>query len=205
MTTNIGPIPEWDEWGLLPPYLGDPTDSSRSPYRVSPTDLVLRFGTTVGRRNLLKGLLDFRAALHQIGLSRGFQWVNGSFVEDKTLREVQKGKEPREPNDIDVVTFFHLPDGYSEEDFIREHSNLLDHANLRRQYGIDSFWENLDGPLRHLSRAVVYWSSLWSHTREHQGLFQWKGYLEIDLSDQYDPMARAVLIQKSAEATGESD
>ena len=199
MTTNIGPIPEWDEWGLLPPYLGDPTDSSRSPYRVSPTDLVLRFGTTVGRRSLLKGLLDFRAELHEIGLSRGFQWINGSFVEDKTLRESQKGQEPREPNDIDVVTFFRLPDGYSEEDFNREHSDLLDHTSIRKQYGIDSFWVNLDDPVEFLSRTITYWNSLWSHTRQHQREFQWKGYLEVGLAAQEDLMARAALNRKATE------
>ena len=74
MIANPNPIPEWDDRGLLPPYLGAAGAlSSRSPYRVSLAHLMLRFGDTAARRELLAGLLDFRAELHQAGITRGFR------------------------------------------------------------------------------------------------------------------------------------
>lgn len=60
------------------------------------------------RRELLKGLLEFRSELHRIGLVDGIQWLDGSFIEN--VEEI----EGRHPKDIDVVTFlFKFPDKFS--------------------------------------------------------------------------------------------
>lgn len=66
-------------------------------------DVVMRFGTSGERRHVLQGWLAHRAALHHLGLVSGFQWIDGSFVEDvETLRG-------RAPNDVDVVSFVDAP------------------------------------------------------------------------------------------------
>ena len=182
MTSSLGSIPEWDSSGLLPPYLGSPTsDKGRSPYHVGLTDVVLRFGDTTARRTLLTGLLDYRAVLYAAGIREGFQWINGSFVEDK------RGHSEQEPSDIDVVTFFHTPAEQTQEALATANPLLFE---ARRRYGVDAYYVDLDsGDLSYLVRMSAYWSSLWSHSRNGQ----WKGYLEVTLSDDEDAAARAVL------------
>ena len=195
MLANPNPIPEWDSRGLLPPYLGEagasPDSSPRSPYYVSLAQMALRFGNTAARRELLNGLLAFRATLHQAGLTRGFQWVNGSFVTD--IMQIAN----REPRDIDVVTFFHLPDGHTPESLAQELPELFDRNNNRTQYRVDALFTVLDNDnMRYMASRFAYFNSLWSHTREDQtGEWRWKGYLDLDLSDQEDAVARIALAQ----------
>ena len=184
-------IPEWDDRGLLPPYLGEAGElRNRSPYRVSLTDVILRFGNTAARRELLAGLLAFRAELHQAGLSRGFQWVNGSFVTD--IAQIAN----REPRDIDVVTFFHLPASHTAMSFAQEFPELLNRDTNRMQYRIDALFMVLDNSdVHYMANRFAYYNNLWSHTREDQITeeWRWKGYLELDLSDHEDPVARIAL------------
>ena len=78
----------------------------------------MRFGDTVARREILKGFLNFRTALHAAGLVKGFQWVNGSFVEHTVQRE------NREPRDMDVVTFFDIPEGQTQATMFSAHRSL---------------------------------------------------------------------------------
>ena len=105
-------IPDWDWNGLIPPIRpGTPEEEetapfTRSPYEAELEQLVDRFLVSPERAMLIGGFLDYRAALHQIGITKGFQWVNGSFVE-----EVEDWEEnPHAPNDIDVVTFYYPSD-----------------------------------------------------------------------------------------------
>ena len=195
MVANLNPIPDWDSRGLLPPYLDAAgASSNRSPYRVSLTAMVQRFGDTAARRDLLAGLLDFRAALHQAGLTRGFQWVNGSFVTD--IMRIAN----REPRDIDVVTFFHLPDGYTDEMDVRNQSpEVFDRSRNRDLYRVDAIFAGLESfDVHSLAHLFAYWNGLWSHTRQEEtGIVQWKGYLELDLSDQEDAVARIALSRAS--------
>jgi len=113
------PIPAWNAFGVLPPAQGGLTSAGRSPYTVSLTDLVLHYGTSTERCAIIAGFLRYRAALHAAGLVAGFQWVNGSFVENV---EEQEG---RPPNDIDVVTFYHLPVGSSQASLVAAHPGCL--------------------------------------------------------------------------------
>lgn len=185
MTSRLGSIPEWDSSGLLPPYLISPAlEGGRSPYHVGLSDVMLRFGDTTARRTLLAGLLDFRAALHAAGVYEGFQWLNGSFVEDK------RGRLGEEPKDIDVVTFFHTPPGQTQEALVTAYPLLFNPEATKSQYGVDAYPVALDSSnLRYLVTMSTYWSSLWSHSKNGQ----WKGYLEVTLSDDEDAAARAVL------------
>ena len=144
----------------------------------------MRFSDTAKRRTLLTGLLDFRADLHTVGVLQGFQWINGSFVEDTTYHS------QHDPNDIDVVTFLRLPSGHTQARLNDDNPSLFNPGATRRLYGLDAYTVVLDaGSLPELVRKVVYWNSLWSHDRSQQ----WKGYLEIDMSDSEDATARAAL------------
>ena len=105
-------IPDWNARGILPPTNPQsPTGIDRSPYAISLMDLVLRFAKTPERIGILEGFLSFRQAMHRLGLVRGFQWVDGSFLENIELIE------GRTPHDIDIVTFFYIPEGMTQESY----------------------------------------------------------------------------------------
>jgi hypothetical protein len=67
-----------------------------SPYVVTALEVVTSLGTSEARKTILRGWLLHRAALRAVGLDRGFQWLDGSFVEDKVLK------------DLDVVSFTYV-------------------------------------------------------------------------------------------------
>ena len=194
MVDALGPIPDWDPSGLLPPFIGAPASGGqRSPYQVGLTDLVLRYSDTASRRILLNGLMDFRAALHTVGLRQGFQWVNGSFIEHTMHRSQQ------EPRDIDIVTFFSLPDTLEEPQLMKDYPLLFNPPANKQRYGVDSYFVGLDSTdISYLVRRIVYWYGLWSHDRTNQ----WKGYLQIDLSDIEEATARAALDEADAREEG---
>ena len=185
---------EWTVDGFLPG--NDPADSvsvKRSPYLLSLPDFVYRFGQSVERRELLNGLLRYRALLQRAGLGAGFQWVNGSFVEDV---ERIRG---RPPADIDVVNFIYLPSGVSEMDFYRSNESIFDRDYIKQHFSVDGYSVAMDlsrpESVRFAIRNSVYWYSVWSHTRDRQ----WKGYVELDLSAASDSEAWQVIEGLSAE------
>ena len=162
-------IPDWLPTGVLPPiHDADPTGFHRSPYQVSLLDFVLRFSTSAARRKILAGFLAFRSELHDLGLVRGFHWINGSFLEQIEI------VEGRAPNDMDVVTFVDPPIGLEINDRLE---SLLDHAAVKNQYLVDHYFVelNLPGPL--LVEQAAYWFGLWSHRRT----WSWKGFVQIGL------------------------
>lgn len=183
---SVTAIPSWTASGVLPPInAASPTSTDRSPYSVSLTDLILHFNTSPERQAILAGLLDFRRALHDIGLGQGFQWLDGSFLEDV------ESTENRAPRDIDVVTFFHLPAGQTQASLLAQNRPLFDHRETKTQYHVDAYFVQLDGgaPEPLIARAI-YWYSLWSHRRSGD----WKGYLRVDLAPNDDQAARANLV-----------
>jgi hypothetical protein len=129
------PIPAFTSSGVLPPFVGDtPTDAAQmAPFAVAFSELANRFGSTPRRWALLQGLTAYRAALRATGIAAGFQWVDGSFLEDaETLRG-------RPPADIDLVTFASLPPGVTARDFHDRHAGLLDHRQAKQQFGCDAY------------------------------------------------------------------
>ena len=86
--------------GVLPPV--HPTEAghgpNRSPYPITLQELLDRFSTSAERIDVLKGFLSYRAALHAAGIVRGFQWLDGSFMEN-----VER-LEDRPPRDMDVIS-----------------------------------------------------------------------------------------------------
>ena len=183
-------IPEWDSRGVLPPIYPGVSNTSplRSPFSVSLLDLVLRFATTEERCKILCGFLNYRKELHSIGLDTGFQWINGSFVEDiETLQE-------RPPHDIDVVTFFEVPTGESQANIVAKCPELFDLHSVKQKYLTDSRFVSLTtvvGTEKRLVERSTYWYSVWAHQKS---TFLWKGFLQIDLAPIHDEEARQNLI-----------
>src|SRR5262249_55533228 len=140
------------------------------------------FATSPERRAILQGLLDFRAALHRMGLVGGFQWLDGSFMEHVELLE------KRAPRDIDVVTFLDaLPATFAPT---APDDPGLSHAPAKARFKVDSYLVELDAtPPRDLTLLSAYWYSVWSHRRTAE----WKGFLQIDLAPHEDATAQVWL------------
>lgn len=182
-------IPSWNSMGVMPPLNSiSPVDADRSPYEVSLSDAMFRFGTSPDRCRILAGFLEYRRRLHLAGLDKGFQWLDGSFLE-----HIEK-LEGRSPNDIDVVTFFVMPAGLTQLQLAAAHPDLFPvtptaRVGFKNAFFVDPYWVNLDSPSEHLIRSSVYWYSMWSHRRD----LSWKGFLQVDLSGSEDASAAAFL------------
>jgi hypothetical protein len=187
-------IPNWNSSSVLPPIRpGQKGHSSdRSPYRVPLTAVVERFATSPERIRILRGLIQYRTALAQTIITNGFQWLDGSFMEDK---ETLKGLPPK---DIDVVTFFQLPENKTQNDLLIPHSDLFNHALVKSTYFVDSFTHQLGLPTGPYDvRQISYWYSMWSHRRN--GI--WKGFVQVDLSTADDQVALSLLEQIAREGS----
>ncbi|SMF95013.1 hypothetical protein SAMN02949497_2353 [Methylomagnum ishizawai] len=184
-------IPTWNSRGVIPPINElNPVSVDRSPYPISLNEFVSRFSHTPQRLEILDGFLNYRAELHKLGLTIGFQWLDGSFLEDVELLE------SRAPEDIDVVTFYQLPPNVSQTDLLNKAPLLFPATKSARKafkaiYHTDAYMVCLDTTLQErLVASSAYWYSMWSHRRNQL----WKGYLQIDLAPVEDVAAKAILI-----------
>jgi hypothetical protein len=186
-------IPNWNMEGVLPPIWPgeDGTSPNRSPYPSNLTELIDTFGSSSERFTILSGLLGFRQALYDAGIIGGFQWLDGSFMEDV------ENQHKRFPNDIDVVTFASLPAGETQKTLLAKVPHLFDHAFVKTTYMVDSYYEFLGQPLaEHHVRQISYWYSMWSHNRNQT----WKCFVRINLDPLEDAKARKVLESKQVGA-----
>lgn len=180
-------IPAFNHSHVLPPFLGATlSHAEASPYNVSASELVQRFGATAERRTILSGLLDLRAALCQLGFIQGFQWLDGSFVEDI------EQKEGRAPRDLDVVSFVHSPVGLSAtqtQDMMSANPDLFVKERCKARYHCDPMVINLGKKPEKLVQDVRYWYGLYSHRR---GDHVWKGLLQLPMVSD-DDVARLLM------------
>ncbi|MAY25637.1 MAG: hypothetical protein CMK02_04980 [Polycyclovorans sp.] len=186
MTSSIASIPVWNSAGVLPPIRPSAPGSSpdRSPYVVDLAVLFDRFATSPERMAILDGLLRFRADLHAAGITSGFQWLDGSFLEQV---EALEGRAPR---DMDVVTFLDLPQGLDQRSLAQRQGVLFDQKHVKATYAMDAYFAVLGQPTDQWQvKNIAYWYSLWSHRRD--GL--WKGFVQVDLDPSQDSDARAIL------------
>jgi hypothetical protein len=173
-------IPEFGLGNVLPPFMGGDAVGEfhpRSPYKATMSEVVRRFATSPERAVILRGFIDFRQAIRDIGFAQGFQWIDGSFVE---ACELTKG---RPPGDVDVVSVLHRPQRHSEssawESFIGQYGDtLLDQEHCKQRYACDAYFIDLDIPPAMVSAQTAYWFGLFSHQRD---TFRWKGLVQIDL------------------------
>lgn len=183
---STGILPQWNGVGVLPPVRPEMPGNSpeRSPYRVPLAGFVDRFATSPERMAILDGLLRFRGKLHELGIVLGFQWLDGSFLEQIEILE------SRHPRDMDVVTFFDMPPGENQRSLLQKAGQLFDQKHLKATYGVDGYFNVLGQPVdARQVQSIAYWYSMWSHRRD--GL--WKGFVQVDLDPSQDADARAVL------------
>lgn len=190
-TARTVSIPPWNPEGLLPAVdMASPTSANRSPYPVALTEVVLRFSTSPERIAILRGFLEYRASLHAVGLTSGFQWLDGSFAEN-----IEIGTCARPPNDIDVVTFYRLPAGVTQVDLVVSAPGLFPEdaeevQALKGRYKVDAYAVHLELGADRLVDRSAYWYGVWGHQRD---TFTWKGFVQVDLSPADDAAARALL------------
>lgn len=176
------PIPSFTIDGVLPPFVGPngPAGGAQdmTPYVVTAMEVVSTFGTTEERKTILRGWLQHRAALRAIGLDSGFQWLDGSFVEDK------------DPKDLDLVTFVNRPatihDGTQFVRLMQANANLFIRPQVRASFSLDAFLIDLDASGEAIVNNTRYWLGLFSHRR---GDSLWKGMLQVRLEDLADDAA----------------
>jgi hypothetical protein len=172
-------IPNYEESGVLPPFIGEsPTHpANQAPYKVNLNEFIEHYATSKERIAILNGYLNYRAKLKSVGITNGFQWVDGSFVEN-----VEKIRG-RAPNDIDLVSFAHFPDTIKREDlpaFLNENPDLFYPLNAKSSYKCDAYFVDLALPSEAIVAHTKYWFGLFSHQRTSS---LWKGMLEISLKD----------------------
>jgi hypothetical protein len=159
------PIPKALPVGILPPFLKSPVRrDSISPYQATPVELIERYATSAPRIRILEGLFAYRAELRRAGLSSGFQWIDGSFVEALS----------REPNDVDVITFAPEPGSLSLGD-----ADLFDAEKAKARFLCDAWFVDLSSAASaSLISDVTYWFGLFSHQKLS---LRWKGMVQLDL------------------------
>jgi hypothetical protein len=176
------PIPAFTHDGVLPPFVGPDGPGGgaedMSPYLATATEVAATFGTTEGRREILRGWLRHRADLRAVGFETGFEWLDGSFVEQK------------EPKDLDVVSFLYRPPGISDgtalAKLMRANAGLFVRSRVRTEYHLDFLPVDLDGSPEGLVGLTRYYLGLFSHRRVD---YVWKGMLQVRLEDEADDAA----------------
>jgi hypothetical protein len=171
------PIPAFDHNLVIPPHLGDPTKfGDLSPFSCTTIDLCDRFNTSLHRKNILLGFLAFREKLQSLGITRGFQWIDGSFLEDI------ENKELRPPKDLDVVTVFFGYDINFQIDVAAKFPEFKDRDLSKANFSIDHFpFDATHTPIATIE-MTRYWMQLFSHNRDSV----WKGMLKIELNSPID-------------------
>jgi hypothetical protein len=171
-------IPQFTMEGILPPFTGsDPGGAPdlMSPYKVSTAAAVNHFSTSDRRKEILAGWLQYRQDLRSIGIVDGFQWLDGSFVEDKS------------PNDLDLVVFLRRPASHFDDkafhSLMNSRQDLFDRAALKAKYHLDVLFVDLDGNASVIVVATAYYLQLFSHQRQ---TFLWKGLIRVQHDDAQD-------------------
>lgn len=180
-------IPPFTIDGILPPYVGSRGPGDRrqlmTPFDATPLEVVSFFGTTLKRREILAGWLTHRERIRARGMVNGFQWIDGSFVEDKV------------PGDVDVVTFVRRPATVRGPDalerLMRANSDTFQRDKVKAELSVDAFFVDLDGTKIGLVELTRYYCGLFSHRR---GDDVWKGMIKVSMESAGEPEARDWLI-----------
>jgi len=181
------PIPGFDHNFVLPPHRGDPTDRTQlSPYPCTTVDLCERLGVTAERKTILGKFLDFRARLRGAGLVNGYQWLDGSFLEDVETRE------KRPPQDLDVVTVYWGYDLAFQLNLFAAFPEFANPGLAKSVYSLDHYPFDAGYDPTVTLEFTRYWILLFSHNR----LGTWKGMLRVELNTLVeDAAARQLLAQ----------
>lgn len=172
------PVPDFNANGVLPPHLGQPTEMAQiSPFPATALELCQKLSFSPERREVLRGWLALRNLLRTAGFLGGFQWLDGSFMEDA---EAVRG---RAPADIDVVSFLPMSPGPLDPAISQK---LANRGLVKSQMKVDHMvvFLNWSGPV--IVEYTRYWCGLFSHRR---GDGVWKGMLKVDLNTPSEDVA----------------
>jgi Family of unknown function (DUF6932) len=146
------PLPAFNIDGVIPPFVGAqgpgglPDDLS--PYKTSVLEAVHALSFSEGRKSVLRGWLLHRKALRAIGFNVGFQWLDGSCVEQN-----------KEPKDIDVVMFFRRPLTANNAIDLAKHiqANLpvFSRMQVKAAFHVDFMPVDLDATRELLGRGLI--------------------------------------------------
>jgi hypothetical protein len=157
-------------------------------------DITSALGRTGQRAKLIGGLLQYRDLIIGLGYQDGFQFIDGSFVEDVERRE------SRDPLDIDVFSFLVRPPKYRSDPnswettgFSEWSNEIVNRTQNKTRFGLDTYAIAVDQtPPLNVIKETIYWYSLFSHKRVTH---EWKGFLCVTL-DQADNAAAKALLQE---------
>lgn len=187
------PIPAFNIDGVIPPFIGGLGPGAQSslmtPYEVTPLEIVQTLGTSPGRRQILAGWIAHRAELRALNITIGFQWLDGSFVEKK------------EPQDLDIVTFFRRPPGMNVHlmgQLFRGNPRVFSRAVVRATHHLDAMPVDMDATLEAVVDSARYWLGLFSHRRSD---FMWKGMLKVRLEENGDDAIASAALNAADLAT----
>jgi hypothetical protein len=143
-----------------------------SPYRCTSLELCQRFSSSPERVAILRGFLAFRQQLQTLGLIEGYQWLDGSFLEDVEARE------SRPPNDIDILTLYWGYDIPFQQTVIQQLPEFRDRKLAKKNYKVDHFGLDVGHSPQSTVELLRYWLQLFTHNRDAV----WKGMLRVDLN-----------------------
>lgn len=171
------PIPSFDHNNVVPPHLGDPTERSHlSPYPCTILELCHAFSFSKPRISILQKFVAFRQQLTALGVLYGFQWLDGSFLENI------EASEKRPPKDLDVVTFY---GGLSIEQQTIIRGSFPEFSNpalSKAKFQLDHYAVDFTFSPIVTVEQTRYWLQLFTHNRN--GI--WKGMLSIPLNTPID-------------------
>ena len=172
---DVGAVPPHRGDHYLPDFLGSPGNPGdatqcRSPFVVTTLELARAYGKTKPRREILKGLIAYRARLRALGIA-GVQWLNGSFVGDVEQRE------NRDPGDIDVVTYFSPQ--RPPADLLQADPDIFSTPKIKQAFSVDGYYVTLQNPWALLQQAS-YWHGMWSRSKLGS-IPSMKGFLALNL------------------------
>lgn len=176
------PVPAFDHNSVLPPHLGNPAIPAHlSPYPATTVELCQTLGTTPERRVILERFLQFRAQLTAAGLVNGFQWIDGSFVEDI------EATANRPPNDLDVVTVYWGYDIAFQQQVFAAFPEVANPILSKANFSVDHYVVDASFSPPFTVEWTRYWISLFSHNR----VSVWKGMVRVNLNTPGDDATAA--------------
>lgn len=173
----MSPIPDFNHNNVLPPHLGNPTDRSHlSPYSCTILELCHKFSTSKERIEILKGLINFRKRMNDVGIIKGFQWIDGSFLENIEVTE------SRSPNDLDIVTFYGGLTPSEQSNIRATFPEFANPAIAKKTFKLDHYPVDYSYQPDVTVEMTRYWIQLFTHNRNSI----WKGILRLSINTPID-------------------
>ena len=167
------PIPNFDHNHVLPPYVGNPTlQNDLSPYKCTILELCYRYSITNERIAILKNFISFRIKMSTYGIVTGFQWLDGSFLENIEV------SEKRAPNDLDVVTFSGGFDPTTIDQINLLFPEFINPVLSKTKYKLDHYFVDFMFDPFVTVQYTRYWIQLFTHNRKGA----WKGIVELPIN-----------------------